>query len=72
VPLLKALKAARPGAHITFMVAKPLAELFLGQPFWDEVITWTNDLCPVNAASFKAFGLGCAVCRGSAEGRAGF
>jgi ADP-heptose:LPS heptosyltransferase len=47
VPLLKALKAARPGAHITFMVAKPLAELFLGQPFLDEVITWTNDLWPL-------------------------
>jgi ADP-heptose:LPS heptosyltransferase len=47
VPLLKALKAARPGAHITFMVAKPLAELFLGQPFLDEVITWSNGLWPL-------------------------
>jgi len=44
VPLLKALKEARPGAHITFMVTKPLAELFFGQPFLDEVITWSNDL----------------------------
>jgi len=47
VPLLKALKTARPGAHITFMVAKPLAELFSGQPFLDEVITWSNDLRPL-------------------------
>lgn len=44
VPLLKALKTARPGAYITFMVARPLAELFSGQPFLDEVITWSNDL----------------------------
>ena len=47
VPLLKALKKARPGAHITFMVTKPLAELFFGQPFLDEVITWSNDLWPL-------------------------
>ena len=47
VPLLKALKTARPGAHITFMVTKPLAELFFGQPFMDEVITWSNDLWPL-------------------------
>ncbi|MBI5805245.1 glycosyltransferase family 9 protein [candidate division TA06 bacterium] len=47
VPLLKALKAARPGAHITFMVTKPLAELFFDQPFLDEVIIWTNGLWPL-------------------------
>ncbi|MDO9391629.1 MAG: glycosyltransferase family 9 protein [bacterium] len=47
VPLLKALKTARPGAHITFMVTKPLAELFFGQPFLDEVIIWTNGLWPL-------------------------
>ena len=47
VPLLKALKTARPEAHITFMVTKPLAELFFGQPFLDEVITWSNGLWPL-------------------------
>ena len=44
VPLLKALKTARPEAHITFMVAKPLKELFFGQPFVDEVVNWSNGL----------------------------
>jgi ADP-heptose:LPS heptosyltransferase len=47
VPLLKALKTARPEADITFMVAKPLAELFFRQPFLDEVITWSNGLWPL-------------------------
>ncbi len=47
VPLLKALKTARPEAHITFMVTKPLAELFFGQPYLDEVITWSNGLWPL-------------------------
>ena len=47
VPLLKALKTARPEAHITFMVAKPLAELFFGQPYLDEVIPWSNGLWPL-------------------------
>ena len=44
---LKALKTARPVAHITFMVTKPLVELFSGQPFVDEVVPWSNELWPL-------------------------
>ena len=47
VPLLKALKTARPEADITFMVAKPLVELFSGQPCLDEVVPWPNGLGPL-------------------------
>lgn len=40
VPVLKAIRKAKPEAFISFMVAQPLAELFAGQPYLDEVASW--------------------------------
>jgi ADP-heptose:LPS heptosyltransferase len=39
-PVLMALRAKFPESKVSFMVAKPLAELFAGQPYADEVISW--------------------------------
>lgn|GEM_PF-1653034 len=40
VPVLKALRKVRPEASISYMVSQPLAELFVGQPYLDEVVSW--------------------------------
>jgi len=40
VPILKALRKAKPEVFISFMIAQPLVELFAGQPYLDEVVSW--------------------------------
>ncbi len=46
VPVLISLRKTKPEAYISFMVAQPLAELFAGQPYLDEVVSWgKNFLC---------------------------
>jgi len=43
VPVLMALRKKFPESSIAFMIASPLAELFVGQPYLDEVIPWENN-----------------------------
>jgi len=44
VPVLKAIRKARPADLVTFMVARPFVELFSDQPYADEVIAWPESL----------------------------
>lgn len=44
VPVLMALKRKLSESEISFMIASPLAELFAGQPYLDEVIPWEPGL----------------------------
>jgi ADP-heptose:LPS heptosyltransferase len=44
VPVLGAVMKAKPEALVTFMVARPLVELFADQPYLDEVLAWPKDL----------------------------
>ncbi|MBI4727081.1 glycosyltransferase family 9 protein [candidate division TA06 bacterium] len=44
VPVLMALKKAKPEAVVTYMAASAFVELFTGQPYLDEVSIWPNNL----------------------------
>ncbi|MDQ7798565.1 MAG: glycosyltransferase family 9 protein [Candidatus Edwardsbacteria bacterium] len=50
VPVLKAIRKAKPEAFISFMTAQPLVELFAGQPYLDQVVSWgRNFFCLVHS-----------------------
>src|SRR4051812_42559263 len=43
IPALERLREAKPGAHITLLTHKKLAGLWQGQPFLNEVMTFSKE-----------------------------